>query len=352
MINISIFRYKLDLKTPFRIAHGTYAFRENVFVTLERDGHFGFGEAAVVPYYGVSPESVEKDIRKGVSGGLTEEILVNLGRDLKDRFEYPVSFCALQSALINLLCSLKDKSCAETLGIGGGREKIPTSFTVDYREDPEEMLKAASSCGFRNLKVKAGLPGDVERIKYIKDSLPGVSVRVDANQGWTLKEAVGKIAALEKLGVELIEEPAAAAPGDIEKLASGTSVPIIMDESIKNSYDLRRFLYEAPSIAGLVVKNAKTGGPAESLSLIREARRADLKVMLSSMVESSLGIASALPLAPLCTWVDLDAPLLLARDPFSGLDYEEERPVLFKGGLVPSDEFLAASGAPGERRRK
>ncbi|MBC8452224.1 MAG: dipeptide epimerase, partial [Spirochaetes bacterium] len=188
-------------------------------------------------------------------------------------------------------------------------------------------------------KIKAGIPGDIERIRRIRELLPEVLIRVDANQGWSLKEAPGKIAALERLGVECIEEPSAGTPRELEELARKADVPIILDESVRDIDHLRRYIAEAPSISGIVVKIAKTGGPAAALSLINAARYAGLQIMLSSMVESSLGIGAALPLAPLCTWIDLDAPLLLADNPFTGLSYPDEIPTIRAGGLQLSPEL-------------
>jgi L-alanine-DL-glutamate epimerase-like enolase superfamily enzyme len=164
---------------------------------------------------------------------------------------------------------------------------------------------------------------------------------VDANQGWSLDEAPGRIAELERLGVELVEEPVAGSPTDLERCAAATSVPVLIDESARDLAQVRRFAREAPSVAGIVVKTAKNGGPAESLALARVARDCGMRVMVSSMVETSLGVSAALGVAPLCAWCDLDAPLLLSQDPFTGLSYVDEVPRLDAGAVRPGADLAA-----------
>ncbi|NQT59931.1 MAG: hypothetical protein HQ557_13185 [Bacteroidetes bacterium] len=351
MIEIKIFRLRLALKTPFRIAHGTYDYRENVFIQIRKDNLFGYGEAPVVPYYGVTTEAVEADLRNGAClaplGNLDsiEDLLYNQGPGTKPQFVYPVSFCAFQSALISLQGIIKQQNGARILGIDASGSMPQTSFTLAHEDNIEDMVHRARTCGFRRFKVKAGIPGDIERIARIKELLPEALIRVDANQGWSLEEAPGKIAALERIGVELIEEPIAGTPAEMESLAQAAAVPIVLDESVRNIGHLRSYVTEAPHVAGIVVKIAKTGGPFATLALIEAAGTAGLQVMLSSMVESSVGIGAALSLASLCSWIDLDAPLLLADNPFQGLAYINERPMLQSGGLYPSAElesYLAA----------
>lgn len=345
-----VFRLKLPMRNTFRIAHGSYTYRENLFLALGCEGVTCMGEAPVVPYYGVSADEIEADLRAGVTQVLIEASLSGpVTAALADKaFAYPVSRSAFQAAIVALKARLEEKSQTDVLGIGE-EERLPaelrafgaTTYTVAYDDDPEAMAGIAASCGFERLKVKAGIPGDVERISLIRERLPGAIIRVDANQGWSAEEAADKIAQLEKLRVELIEEPTAGGPGEFERLAAATSVPILLDESARDAEAVRRYAKEAPSVAGIVVKAAKNGGPASSLGLIRAAREAGMDAMLSCMVETSLGVGAVLPLAPLCRWCDLDAPLLIAEDPFQGLSYAGEAPVLGPEGVMPGPEATA-----------
>lgn len=366
-MEIRIFRLRLPLRKAFRIAHGSYAYRENLFLELREGEAAGLGEAPIVPYYGLSIDEVEADLGRGLRGfqsallsGAIHSGAIHSGAAHSGaassgaaaiaaaaafaRFAHPVSAAAFHSAFLSLCAALEGRSPSELLGIEAGERGAAapaTSYTIAYDDDPEAMLAVARASGFRRLKVKAGIPGDLERIRRLREGLPEAILRVDANQGWSLKEAPAKLYELERLGVELVEEPVAGSPADYESLARATSLPLLLDESARSLEDIGRYAREAPSLAGLVVKTAKNGGPAASLAVMRAARGLGLKVMLSSMVETSLGVGSALPLAPLCAWCDLDSPLLLAEDPFVGLSYEDESPRLSPGGLRPGGELAS-----------
>jgi L-alanine-DL-glutamate epimerase-like enolase superfamily enzyme len=347
-----LFRLRLALRNPFRIAHGSYSFRDNIFLWLGEGSCVGMGEAPIVPYYGISADEVEADLRRGLTrrllekamdAGSLEEALAGSSTESAD-FAHAVSRSAFQSAVLSLRAALGGGNAAGLLGISEDEASRPcpaSSFTVAYDDDPEEMARIAASCGFRRLKVKAGIAGDIERVALIRERLPEAIIRVDANQGWLIEEAPAKIAALERLGVELIEEPTVGSPSELEGLASATSVPILLDESARDIGQVRRYAIEAPSVAGIVVKTAKNGGPAASLQLARAARESGMEVMVSCMVETSLGVGAALSLAPLCSWCDLDAPLLIAEDPFTGLCYEDEVPRLPPGGVAPNAGLAA-----------
>jgi L-alanine-DL-glutamate epimerase-like enolase superfamily enzyme len=353
-----IFRWRLELANPFRIAHGTYSYRESVFLRLDVEGAAGLGEAPIVPYYGISTEDVEADLAQGMKSAATMAAVelacrVPAGSDLAGmpelaglHFRYPVSRSAFQGALLSLRAKRLGEDLPAVLGIGVEKASPvpPTSFTVAYHDDPAEILRIAKASGFRRLKVKAGIPGDIDRITYLREHLPEAIIRVDANQGWSMEEAPGKLADLERLGIELVEEPIAGSPADFESLASGTSLPVILDESARDAEQVRRFAQQAPSVAGIVVKTAKNGGPLASLALARAAREAGMRVMVSCMVETSLGVSAALAIAPLCAWCDLDAPLLIANDPFTGLEYNDGIPRIAAGGLKASEEFAAYMG--------
>lgn len=326
-----VFSLRLGLRSPFRIAHGSYSYRENVFLALRRDGLWGLGEAPIVPYYGLSVAEVEADLRQGLARLSPEEVLDARAIPIQ-AFAYPVSASAFKSALLALRGSGGGPDFPLAASAPGG---IPSSYTVAYDDDPEAMVRVAAACGFDRLKIKAGIPGDIERITRIREALPDSIIRVDANQGWSLGEAPGKLAALEALGIELVEEPVKGGPADFQALADSTSLPILLDESARSVADVRRFALEAPAVAGIVVKTAKNGGPLASLALARAALDSGLRVMLSSMVETSLGVGAALPLASLCAWIDLDAPLLLSDDPFEGLAYVGGCPTLEAGGIRP-----------------
>jgi L-alanine-DL-glutamate epimerase-like enolase superfamily enzyme len=150
---------------------------------------------------------------------------------------------------------------------------------------------------------------------------------VDANAGWSFEEAVYNIPRLAEYGLELVEQPLPA--GDIEGLrrlrSMNLGAPIFADEPVKTARDVAA---HAGAVDGVVIKLMKTGGIREALRAIHTAHAHDMQVMLSCMVESSVGVTAAAHLAPLCELADLDGPLLIRNDPYTGVRYEGARLVL------------------------
>jgi len=170
--------------------------------------------------------------------------------------------------------------------------------------------------------VKMGGPNDLELVQAIRDTTRQ-AIRVDANEGWSDEEAPAKLATLERLGVELVEQPLPA--GRLEatrSLRRHTTLPLVADEDVHVAEDVERLagVYDAVN-----VKLAKCGGIASALRLIATARAHGLKILLGCMIESSLGIAAALAVAPLVDWIDLDGHLLIANDPFQGIPFANGR---------------------------
>jgi L-Ala-D/L-Glu epimerase len=305
----------LDLRTPFRIAHGTYHQRHNVLVRLEE----GLGEAPAVVYYGETQQVILDYLAT----------VPDLGEDPFD-FEavlqrLPPGSKAARAAVDVALHDLWGKRLGQPLYrlLGLNPQRMPdTSFTIAL-DEPEEMARQASASGYPILKIKLGGGRDVEIVAAIRKATPA-RLRVDANAGWSREEAASLIPRLADYDLELVEQPLAAE--DIEGLrtlrkrlqGAGVKVPLVADESVHTSRDIARL---AGAVDGVVIKLMKTEGLREALRAIHTARAHDLQVMLSCMVESSLGVTAAAHLAPLCDYVDLDGPLLIKNDPFRGLAY-------------------------------
>jgi L-alanine-DL-glutamate epimerase-like enolase superfamily enzyme len=193
--------------------------------------------------------------------------------------------------------------------------------------------------------VKLGFQDDVSKVRLLRSHYPDATIRLDINQGWELPEAKRKILELEGLNIDIIEEPIYGSWNEIEQLAAASTIPIILDETVTGIEALHTCLDKAPSVSGIVVKMAKSGGPDLTRDLITSARDSGLKVMMSSMIESSLGTAAAAHLASGCDWCDLDAPLLLSSDPFCGLEYRNDSitaPSSPGIGISPSADFMKA----------
>jgi L-alanine-DL-glutamate epimerase-like enolase superfamily enzyme len=198
-----------------------------------------------------------------------------------------------------------------------------TSFTIGM-DEPEVMAEQARQSGYSILKIKLGSDKDEARVKAIRN-VTNAKLRVDANAGWSREQALEIIPRLAEYDLEFIEQPLAVDDVDgyfwLKERLSALRVHalIFADETAKNSHDVAKL---AGAVDGVVVKTMKSEGIREALRMIHAARAHDMQIMLSCMVESSVGVTAAAHLAPLCDYVDLDGPLLIKNDPYSGLQYD------------------------------
>lgn len=306
----------LDLKTTFRVAHGASDQRHNVLVYLDD----GVGEAAAVPYYGETQQGIIDYLQS----------VPDLGDDPFDidsvLAKRPAGSRAARSAIDEALHDLWGKKLGQPLYklFGLNPNKLPlTTFTIPI-DEPEVMAEQAKASGYPLLKIKLGSDKDEEIVAAITKATDA-KLRADANAGWSRERALEIIPRLAEYGLEFIEQPLAV--DDVEgyfwlkeKLrAQNVDIPIFADETAKTSHDVAKL---AGAIDGVVVKTMKSEGIREALRMIHTARAHDMQIMLSCMVESSVGVTAAAHLAPLCDYADLDGPLLIRNDPYSGLTYE------------------------------
>lgn len=309
----------LDLKTTFRVAHGASDQRHNVLVYLED----GVGEAAAVPYYGETQAGIIEYLKS----------VPDLGDDLFDidstLAKRPAGSRAARSAIDEALHDLWGKQLGQPLYklFGLNPNNLPlTSFTIGM-DEPEVMAKQAKASGHPVLKLKLGSENDEAIVKAIR-SATDAKLRVDANAGWSREQALQIIPRLAEYDLEFIEQPLAV--DDVEgyfwlkeKLKTQKIKTLIFaDETAKNSHDVIKL---AGAVDGVVVKTMKSEGIRESLRMIHTARSHDMQILLSCMVESSVGVTAAAHLAPLCDYADLDDPLLIKNDPCVGLKYDGAR---------------------------
>jgi L-alanine-DL-glutamate epimerase-like enolase superfamily enzyme len=304
----------LQLRQPFRIAHGVSEARDNILVRVGN----GVGEAAAVPYLGETPDGII-DYLRGVDLGTVRDPL-----HLEDLIAHlPPGSAAARAALDIALYDGWGKALGQPLYrlLGLNPERIPlTSVTIPIAT-PEEMAEAARRTDAPALKIKLGTDQDELRFGAIRRATRA-RLRVDANGGWTLARAKQLLPLLHEYQVELVEQPLPA--GDLEGLRALAQLrsrpPLFVDESIKTSADI---LAHQGLVEGIVVKLAKSGGIRGALRQMTLARALGLEVMLSCMIESSVAVTAAAHLAPLAQWVDLDGPLLIANDPFEGVRYRQ-----------------------------
>ncbi len=320
---------ELHTRQPFGIARWTHSVYPRTFVSFTQDSHTGRGEAAPNAFYGETAATVQ-----AVLPGLLECLQDpwdwdGLHAAMTARFphHHPSVKCALEMAALEW--------CALSAGVPVwkllGLSPLPvpeSSFTVSLAELPDmrKQAREAVRAGYGVLKVKLGTgqsgePGrDVQIVEALREEAPAVSLRVDANAAWSRHGARRMLEVLDAAGVELVEQPLAA--DDLEghaELRRFSRVPIMADESLHHVSDVPRL---AESFDAVNLKLAKLGGPLQALHALRTARALKMGVMIGCMIESSLGIAAAVSLAGLCDWADLDGALLLADDPYSGLEWQ------------------------------
>jgi L-alanine-DL-glutamate epimerase-like enolase superfamily enzyme len=195
---------------------------------------------------------------------------------------------------------------------------LTTCYTISLGT-PEAMAQAARQASSRRiLKVKLGRDGDVARIAAVRAAAPQAELVVDANEGWTPENLAANLAACAAAGVTLVEQPLPS--NDDEALSTAKRpMPVCADESVHDRASLKRLAgrYDAVNI-----KLDKAGGLTEALAMAAEADRLGFTIMVGCMVATSLAMAPAMLLAQRARLVDLDGPLLLAKDRPDGLRYE------------------------------
>ncbi|HSO30482.1 MAG TPA: dipeptide epimerase [Candidatus Sulfomarinibacteraceae bacterium] len=317
---------RLALRDPFRIArseHGAGRAITTVVVELEDDrfpGIVGFGEGYPDRFYGETPESMAA-VLPHLLGAVGEPDpsaagLAAAGDAMRDAIRWNGGAkCALDTALHDLVGKVLGRPVHELLGLSA--EIPPTDFTLGLDEPAIVADRARRASGFPALKIKCGGPADLATLRAVRDAYDG-PLRVDANTGWTPEIAVAILPELVRLGVELIEQPFPARRLDwLADFQSRSELPIVADESCVADEDLDGLV---GVVAGVNVKLAKCGGPGPAARMLARARALGFRTFLGCMEETSIVIAASAAVASLADWVDLDGNLLLAADPFDGLE--------------------------------
>lgn len=316
-IDVRLHRLTLTLRSPFRLSRGSSAMRRSVVCELVAGDDVGRGEAAPIARYAESADSAAAALAT-MTAALAEPAAFATEAG---RLAVPgqrAAQAALDAALHDLAARRLGIPVRELLGLPC-RALPPTSWTIGLDPIDEALAKVAAAGDYEVLKVKMGAAGDLDLVRAVRGATRQ-ALRVDANEGWSAAEAPAKLAELERLGVELVEQPLPAGRclEETRALRAQTTIPLVADEDVHTADDVPRL---AGVYDGVNVKLAKCGGISGALRLIATARAHGMKVLLGCMIESSLGIAAALAVAPLVDWIDLDGHLLIADDPFAGIPF-------------------------------
>ena len=297
----------------FTISRGAKTEAVTVVAEVSQGGHVGRGECVPYPRYGETPEATLAAVlsmREAVGRGLDRAAL-----------QAAMPACAARNALDCALLDLEAKSSGRRAWNLLGRpapRPCTTAYTISLAS-PKAMAAATARASHRPLlKIKLGGDGDGKRIAAVRKSAPESELIVDANEAWTARNLERNLAACADVGVTLVEQPLPA--GQDEVLARiKRPLAVCADESVHDRASLEglRERYDAVNI-----KLDKTGGLTEALAMAEAAHAQGFEIMIGCMVATSLAMAPAMLLAQQARYVDLDGPLLLARDREGGLRYD------------------------------
>jgi L-alanine-DL-glutamate epimerase-like enolase superfamily enzyme len=346
---IQLAMLRVPLKTPFKTALRTVNAVEDVVVIITTDtGHVGYGEApATAVITGDTHGSIVDAIRNVIGPRILGQDVANLNRItglVQGAMEKNTSAkAAVEIALYDLWGQLYGAPLYRLLG--GGDPVITTDITisVDYIDKMVADSVAAVERGFASLKIKVGkdMGVDIERVKAIHAAVEGRALlRLDANQGWTAKQAVTAMHALEQAGVhlELLEQPVKARDIDgLKYVTDRVNTPVMADESVFGPAEVFDLIQRRAADI-INIKLMKTGGLSNAIRIADIAGLYGVECMIGCMIESSISVAAAVHLAvaksDVITKVDLDGPSLCQFDPVDG-------------GVLFNESEISVSDAPG-----
>jgi L-alanine-DL-glutamate epimerase-like enolase superfamily enzyme len=333
----------LKLSEPYTIAYETVESAANVFLRIETNrGVEGYGCAAPDPVVtGESPEAVHRmlvevvpPLVRGSNPLRSARLLQRLAKPLN---EHPSALAAVDMALHDILGKAAGLPLWKLLG--GFRDRIPTSVTIGILPEKETVDRARDwvEKGFKHLKLKGGveLEQDVARVMQVREAVgEKIGLRFDANQGYTLEQALEFVQRTRPARLELLEQPTPRGQPDLMgRVARAAPIPVMADESLMTLRDAFRLAKR--EMADMVnVKLMKVGGIAAALQINAVARAAGLEVMVGCMDECGLAIAAGLHFAlarPNVHYADLDGHLGLIGDP------SQDTVIIRDGTLFPRD---------------
>jgi L-alanine-DL-glutamate epimerase-like enolase superfamily enzyme len=325
-MKIRYISYELRFKFPFTTSHGTKTHQPTLIVSLEHLGLTGYGEAPAITYYHIPVEKMIADLE------LKKPVIEKFALTEPSRFwhflhhlipDNPFLVCALDMAAWDLYGKMQKKPLYACWKLNLNDGPL-TDYTIGI-DSVEKMIEKMKARPWPIYKIKLGTPGDAGIIRALRKQTSAV-LRVDANSGWTLQQALDLIPVLTECGIELIEQPLAQTDTEgMRILFEKSPIPLIADESCVGEKDVDKChgLFH-----GVNIKLTKCSGLTPALRMIENARKLGMKVMAGCMNESSIGSAAIGHLLPLLDYVDMDGILLLDEDVASGLEINDGKVTL------------------------
>ena len=307
-MKIDISQESFPLKSAFRISRGSKTVADVVTVKLTRNGFQGWGECVPYARYGETTKSVMEQLRC-VSPQITRAKLI-------ETLPAGAARNALDCALWDLNAKEANTHVWQLANLPKP-QPVQTAFTLSLDTIDNMTLAAAENAHRPVLKLKLGTHNDLERLMAVRNAAPNAKLVIDANEGWTPDDYHTLLDHLVALGIALIEQPFPAGQ-DACLTELGRPIPICADESVHTSADLSALIAKYDCVN---IKLDKSGGLTAAIELKTKAQAMGFDIMIGCMVGTSLAMAPALLLATDATLVDLDGPLLLAKDRNTPISY-------------------------------
>ncbi|HJT80654.1 MAG TPA: N-acetyl-D-Glu racemase DgcA [Chthoniobacterales bacterium] len=302
------------LKQAFRISRGSRTEIHVLVLTVNDGTYTGRGEAVTSKRYNEDIPSATDRLNR-VFDQIPFEATP---QDIQSLLPASAARNALDCALWDLQAKRSGKRVWDLANITVSSSAL-TAFTISLNPPAKMAADARENRAAPILKLKlGGDDADLARVEGVRQAAPEARLIIDANESWSPLHYRSIVPPLTQLGVELIEQPFAEAKDNVLKDLE-RPIPVYADESCHTSADLTRL---KPLYEGVNIKLDKTGGLTEALNLAIRAGEMGFKILIGSMVGTSLGMAPARLLADRAQYLDLDGPLLLARDEPHPLKYE------------------------------
>lgn len=348
---VEIYKSPIKLKEPFVISLGTHEYAENIIVIVRTsNGISGYGECS--PFMTINGESIDtcfivgqylakillgKDPLNIEDCSLAMDSLIYGNSSIKSAFDIALYDIASQKANLPLFRFLS----------GDNTKELITDYTVSLG-NADKMAGDAQTIkekGFQAIKVKLGesKDKDVDRIRKIRETIGlTIPLRIDANQGWNVDEAIQTLIALEPFNIQHCEEPI---PRwnfmELSKVKQNSPIPIMADESCCDHHDAKR-LIDLAACDLFNIKLGKSSGIFKAQKIVRIAEQAGMKMQVGGFLESRLGFTASAHFAlssPNIIYCDFDTPLMFNEDPVvGGIRYDQKGVV-----TVPESPGLGAA---------